>query len=253
MLIHQTAEKLRSMRLQGMAECLLNQSAVPNSDLSFEERLGLLVDYEYTYRQNRKLARLLKEARLKLNACIEDIHYQPSRGLDKSLLSTLGGGEWLLKGYNVLVTGATGTGKTFIACALANLACRLGFSARYFRLSRLLLELNPSRGDGTYPKLTAKLAKTNILILDDFGLETLTPAQSKDILDIIDDRVQFGSTVVTSQLPLEHWHATISDSSIADAILDRLVHNAYKIFLKGESMRKTKSDLSQSKICDTKM
>lgn len=237
MLIQQTAEKLRRLRLYGMAECLLNQKA-PNSDLSFEEQLGLLVDYEWTCRQNRRLQRLLKEAKLKINACVEDIDYQHPRGLDKTLINTLKKGEWILDYRNVLLTGPTGTGKTFLICALGNMACRLGFSARYYRFSELISALKISRGDGTYPKLSSKLAKTHLLIIDDFGLETLSPSESKELFEIIDDRDHGASTVMAGQLPLEHWHAALGDPAIADAILDRLVHSSYKIFLKGESMRK---------------
>ncbi len=239
MLIQQTAQKLKEMRLNGMAECLLNQAGELTNDLCFEERLGLLVDYEYTCRQNRKLQRLLKDARLKLNACMEDVNYQHPRGLDKSLINTLKSGEWLLEHRGVLLTGPTGTGKTYLACTLGNMACRLGFSTRYYRLSRLLSKLKISRADGTYPKLSSKLAKTQLLIIDDFGLESLSSVESKELFEIIDDRVQSASTVIAAQLPLDHWHAVMGEPAIADAILDRLVHSSYKIFLKGGTMRKT--------------
>lgn len=238
MLIHQTAERLKQMRLHGMAECLLNQTAQTDAELSFEERLGLLVDYEWTCRQNRKLERLLKAAKLKINACLEDIDYEHPRGLDKKLIRSLQTGEWLLEHRNVLLTGPTGTGKTYLACALGNCACRLGFSARYYRLSVLISDLKISRGDGSYPKLSSKLAKTHLLIIDDFGLEKLTPLESKELFEIIDDRVDSASTIVAGQLPLEHWHAVMGEPTIADAILDRLVHSSYKIFLRGDTMRK---------------
>lgn len=252
MLIHQTAEKLKQMRLHGMAECLLNQTAQTDTELSFEERLGLLVDYEWTCRQNRKLQRLLKEAKLKINACLEDVDYEYPRGLDKKLIHSLKNGEWLgewlLEHRNVLLTGPTGTGKTYLACALGNCACRLGFSVRYYRLSALISELKVSRGDGSYPKLSNKLAKTHLLIIDDFGLERLTPVESKELFEIIDDRVNSASTIITGQLPLEHWHAVLGEPTIADAILDRLVHSSYKIFLRGDTMRKKK--LNESNSCD---
>ncbi len=238
MLEHQTLEKLRDMRLFGMAEYLENHGT-GDPELSLAEQVGLLVDYEWTLRHNQRLERLLKQAKLKVNACLEDVDYQHPRGLDKNLIKTLQAGKWLLDGRCVLITGPTGTGKTYLSCALGNQACRLGFSVRYHRLSGLLLELKIARADGSYPKLAAKLAKTRLLILDDFGLEVLSAAESKDLLDVLDDRIHTGSTVVTAQLPLEHWHSAMADAAIADAVLDRLVHGAYKIKLKGESMRKT--------------
>ena len=240
MLIQQTVEKLNQMRLKGMAQCYQNQAGQSFSGLSFEERFGILVDYEYTYRENRRLERLLKEARLKVSACLEDIDYQATRGLDRLVMSSLASCQWILSHQNVLISGPTGIGKTFIACALAHTACRQGFSARYYRVSRLLSDLKLSRGDGTYPKLLSKLAKTNILILDDWGLVSLSVSESQDLLEIIDDRVNAGSTLVASQLPVEHWHASLAEPSIADAILDRLVHNSHKLFLDGDSMRKKK-------------
>ena len=249
MLIHQTAEKLKQMRLHGMAECLLNQSSQADPELSFEERLGLLVDYEWTCRQNRKLQRLLKGAKFKLNACMEDIDYQHPRGLDKKLIHALKKGEWLLEHRNVIFTGPTGTGKTFLSCALGNLACRLGFPTRYYKLSALLSDLKISRGDGSYPKFSSKLAKTHLLIIDDFGLERLSPADSKELFEIIDDRVNSASTIIAGQLPLEHWHSVLGEPTIADAILDRLVHSSYKFLLKGGSMRK--NELNQDDPYDT--
>lgn len=249
MLIQQTIEKLKQLRLHGMAECLLNQTSQADNDLSFEEQLGLLVDYEWTRRQNRKLERLLKGAKLKVNACIEDIDYQQPRGLDKKLMLDLRKGNWLLEHRNVLLTGPTGTGKTYLACALGNSACRLGFGTRYYRLSGLLSDLKISRGDGTYPKLASKIAKTNLLIIDDFGMEHLTPVESKELFEIIDDRIDSASTIVAGQLPIEHWHAVLGEPTIADAILDRLIHSSYKIFLKGETMRKNK--LNKHNQCGT--
>jgi len=232
----QTIEKLKKMRLYGMAECLQNQNA--KDGLSFEERLGLLVDYEWTCRQNRRLQRLLKEAKFKLNACMEDIDYHHPRNLDKKLITNLRKGQWLLEHKNVLFTGPTGTGKTYLICALGNMACRLGFSARYYRLSDLMSDLKITRADGTYPKFTNKLAKTHLLIIDDFGLEKLPPVESKDLLELIDDRIYSACTVVAGQLPVEHWHSVIGEPAIADAIVDRLIHGSYKNYLKGDSMRK---------------
>ncbi len=241
MLMQQTIEKLRKMRLHGMADCLEAQKPSNSAgQLSFEEHLGILVDYEWTYQQNRRLERLLKQAKLKIDACIENIDYSHPRGIDRRVIETLAGCEWLLARRNVLISGPTGAGKTFIACALANAACRHGFSARYYRLTRLLSDLFISRGDGSYPKFMKKLLKYELLILDDWGLAPLNPEEGREILDIIDDRSLSKSTLVASQLPIENWYETIQDPTVADAILDRLAHNSYKINLKGESMRKLK-------------
>lgn len=239
MLTQQTIETLKRMRLTGMAEALSAQAHRPDvTELSFEERLGLLVDYEWTYRQDRRLARLLKQARLKLPACLEDIDYRHPRGLDRAVMRSLADGQWLRHHQNILITGPTGVGKTYIACALANLACRQGLGARYYRTPRLLAELAIARGDGSYPKLMNQLAKIDLLVLDDWGLAPLTSAEVRDLLEIIEDRYQSRSTIVASQVPLENWHGHMADPTVADAILDRLVHNAHKLFLKGESMRK---------------
>jgi len=240
MLIHQTAEKLKKMRLGAMAELLLNQqSQAAAAELSFEERLSLLVDYEWTNRQNKKLERLLKNARLKLEACMEDIDYAHPRQLDKKLMAHLGSLNWLLARQNVLVSGPTGVGKTYLVCALGNQACRQGFSTRYFKLSKLLAAISAGRADGSLPRLLDKLVKTELLIIDDWGLSVLTTGEGRDFLDIIDDRLDKGSTIMASQLPLDDWYTAIGDPTIADAILDRLVHKAYKLNLRGDSMRKS--------------
>jgi DNA replication protein DnaC len=239
MLAQQTLEKLREMGLDGMAEGLAEQSAQPDlRDLGFEERLGLLVDREENYRQNRRLKRLLRAARLRLSACLEDIDYRTPRGLDRSLLRHLAIGDWLARGQNVLITGPTGAGKTYVACALGNAACRQGYSALYVRVPRILGDLALAKGDGSYPRRMNQLARTQLLILDDWGLAPLSAAESRDLLEVIEDRSQRFSTVVASQAPLEHWHSVVPDPSLADAILDRLVHHAHKIEMKGESMRK---------------
>lgn len=239
MLTQQTVEKLREMGLDGMAEGLAEQSAQPDlRDLGFEERLGMLVDREESFRHNRRLKRLLRAARLRLSACLEDIDYRTPRGLDRSLLRHLSTGDWLARGQNVLITGPTGAGKTFIACALGNAACRQGYSALYVRVPRILGDLALARGDGSYPKRMNQLARTQLLILDDWGLAPATPSEGRDLLEVIEDRSQRFSTVVASQAPLEHWHSVVPDPSLADAILDRLVHHAHKIEMKGESMRK---------------
>jgi len=241
MLTEPTMEKLRQMQLRGMVAALLSQSQDPEAQaLSFEERLGLLVDEEWTQRRNRALARLLREARLRLPACPEDLDYSPARGLDRALMRSLVACGFVREHQNILISGATGTGKTYVACALGNACCRQGLRARYFRVSALLSELTLAKGDGSYPAFMARLAKTDLLILDDYGLAPLSVLEARDLLEVIDERVLSRSTVVASQLPLEHWHGAIADPTLADAILDRLIHQAHKIHLKGESMRKKK-------------
>lgn len=239
MLNQTTLTRLRELRLRGMADALVAQQQQPEMQgLTFEERLGLLVDLEWTYRQNRKLARLLKAAKLRVPACIEDIDYEHPRGLDRMLMRTLATCQWVEQQQQILITGPTGVGKTYVACALANAACRHGYTARYYRLPRLLQELATAKADGSYPHLMNTLLKTEVLILDDWGLAPISAAEARDLLEVIDDRVQKRSTIVSSQLPLEHWHTGIGDPTVADAILDRLLHGAHKIALKGESMRK---------------
>ena len=198
------------------------------------------MDEEWTQRRNRALSRLLREAKLRLPACPEDLDYSPARGLDRALMRSLTTCGFIREHQNVLIMGATGTGKTYVACALGNASCRQGLRARYFRLSALLAELAIAKGDGTYPGFMARLAKTELLILDDFGLAPLSALEARDLLEVIDERVLSRSTVIASQLPVEHWHGAISDPTLADAILDRLIHHAHKIQLKGESMRKKK-------------
>jgi len=245
MLNHPTLDKLHALRFIGMAKALTDQMALPDIDeLSFEERLGLLVDREVTEREDRRLTTRLRQAKLKQNACIEDIDFKQSRGLDKSLILDLAQCQWIKKHLNLLITGPTGVGKTWVACALAQKACREGFTSLYLRLPRLLQELPIAKGDGTYTRLMNRLAKVDVLILDDWGLSKLIAEQRRDLLEILEDRHDTRSTIVTSQLPLDQWHHIIGDPTLADAILDRLVHNAYKINLKGESMRKNKSKLT---------
>ncbi|MCL4368737.1 MAG: IS21-like element helper ATPase IstB [Actinobacteria bacterium] len=247
MLREQTLEKLRHMQLRGMVAALATQSQDADAQaLSFEERLGLLVDEEWTQRRNRALARLLREAKLRLPACPEDLDYSPARGLDRALMRSLTTSAFVREHQNVLLVGATGVGKTYVACALGNACCRQGLRARYFRLPGLLTALALAKGDGSYPAFMGRLAKTDLLILDDFGLAPLSGLEARDLLEVIDERVLARSTLVASQLPLEHWHGAILDPTLADAILDRLIHNAHKIQLKGESMRKLKASTRTS-------
>ena len=239
MLNHPTLDKLRERKLTGMKDALEEQQHMRDIEaLDFEERLGLLVDREITERAGRRLKTRLRNARLREQAAIEDLDYRHPRGLDKALMQSLIGGQWIRKQLNLLITGPTGVGKTWIACALAHKACRDGFTAQYRRVSRLFDELSYAHADGRYPLLMKKLAGTDVLVIDDWGLTKLTAAQRRDLLEVLDDRHNRKSTLVTSQLPVEHWHKIIGDPTLADAILDRLVHNAYRIQLQGESMRK---------------
>lgn len=245
MLHHPTLDKLHTLKLTGMAAALADQSAAPDiTDLSFEERLGLLVDREMTERENRRMSSRLRQARLRHNAILEDLDYHSPRGLDKGLIQSLTSCQWVKEHLNVLITGPTGVGKTWLACALAHKACREGNTARYVRLTRLLRELSIAKGDGQYAKLLTNLAKVDVLILDDWGLMKLSAENRRDLLEVLEDRHGRRSTIATSQLPIEEWHGVIGDATLADAILDRLVHNAYKINLRGESMRKRHAKLT---------
>lgn len=245
MLANPTLDKLRCLRLQGMVKAYTEQQQQTDiNDISFDERLALLVDREMLDRENRRLKTRLRKAKLKQQAVMEDIDYKQPRGIDKSLLLKLTDCNWIKEHHNILIIGATGTGKTYLSCALAHKACLQGFSAYYARLPRLLPELLIAKGDGSYIKRMHELAKTDVLILDDWGLITLTAEHRRDLLEILDDRHGSKSTIVTSQLPVKLWHDTINDSTLADAILDRLIHNAYRLELKGESMRKLKSSLT---------
>jgi DNA replication protein DnaC len=243
MLTHPTLEKLRSLKLFGMAQALAEQLETRAADdLSFEARLGLLVDREAIERDNRKLSSLLRKANLRQKASLEDLDYKHPRGLDKSLMLSLASGSWLAEHRHVCVTGATGVGKTFIACALAQAACRQGYSARYFRTSRLLQELQLAKGDGSYLKRMKALANSALLVLDDFGIEPLASQDKHTLLELLDDRFDRASTLIASQLPTSLWHDFLGDNpTLADAILDRILHNAYRIELKGESLRKARA------------
>ena len=247
MLTHPTVDKLHELRCTGMAKAMAEQLASPQvQNLSFEERLGLLVDRELTERHSRQLTNRLRRARLRHDACIEDIDFRAPRGLDKDLVLSLADGRWVREHLSILIIGPAGIGKSWIACALAHSACRLGHSASSRRLPRLLTELAIARADGSYPKLLASLAKTEVLVIDDFGLAKLSAENRRDLLEITEDRYGIRSTVITSQLPVENWHDIIADPTLADAILDRLVHSSYQLNLKGESMRKRRQPLTQT-------
>jgi DNA replication protein DnaC len=248
MLNEHTIEKLYHMKLNGMAEAFKEQLQHPDlSDLSFEERFSLLVDYQWSWKENRRMKRLLSNAKLKINGCIEDIDYRAPRGLQKSVILQLAACDWINHAHNVIITGPTGVGKTYLACALANRACRMGFPAFYIRIPKLFQDLAVSRADGSYPKIMKKLTKSKVLVIDDLGLAPMSSPERRDLLEVIEDRHGLASTIVAAQLPIEDWHENIRDPTIADAILDRLVHSAYKINLKGESMRKLRSSLTNNK------
>lgn len=237
-----TLDKLRSLKLNGMAKSFEEQLSSSDWDsLSFEERLGFLVDCEYTERENRRLQSRLRQAKLRQNACIEDIDYRHPRELDKSRMKSLSTLKWIKEHLNILITGPCGTGKSFIACALGHRACLEGYRVLYFRAPRLFNDLGVAKGDGRYCKIMNTISKAHLLIIDDWGLSNLTEQERSVLLEILEDRYSIHSTIIAGQLPVEHWHEIIGNPTLADAILDRLVHNAHKINLKGGSMRKRKS------------
>ena len=246
-MIEQTITQLKQLRLSGMAEALGTQSEQPGTyeGLSFIERLDLLAEHESLVREQRLQQRLIKAARFKLNAHAHEIDYEHPRGLKQSVIASLLQCHWLGKGQNLLITGPCGCGKTWVACALGHTACMKGYRVKYYRISRLLLELSQSKADGSYGKTLNALNKIDLLILDDWGLETLTVAHRNDMMEIMDDRHGNTSTLVASQLPTDQWYQSIGDNTLADAILDRLMHNSHRIKLKGESMRKKQINLDE--------
>jgi DNA replication protein DnaC len=244
MLNQQTLHKLFVMRLNGMADAFRQQMEQPDaSGLSFEERFGMLVDRQWSWKEDRALARRLRTSRLKSSASVEDIDYQTPRGLDRPLLRSLTAeSEWVKQHLNILLTGATGVGKSWLAAALAHKACRDGYTAYYARSAQLFRELALAHADGSFGRLLRRLSQTDVLIVDDWAMAPLTDTERRDVLEIFDDRYQTRSTILTSQLPVASWHAQIGDPTIADSILDRLVHHAHRIELKGESLRKKRKE-----------
>lgn len=245
MLNEPTLSKLLALKLNGMVEALEEQrKSTQTATLSFEERLALLVERQWLWKENRALTTRLQFAKLRQPACVEDIDYRQHRGLQRSVIEHLAGSDWLKYGQNCIITGPTGVGKTYLACALAQKACRDGYRALYFYSPKLFRELSASQADGSLPSLFKKLAKTSLLVIDDLGLEKATAAQYRDLLEVLDDRHSTASTLITSQFPPTRWHELIGDATVADAILDRLIHGAHRIELKGESMRKNKGNKS---------
>jgi DNA replication protein DnaC len=240
MLNNQTIDKLSGMRLSAMAREYRRQlEHTPTNSLSFDERFGMLVDSEWTARKNNQLRRLLKNADLRIrNACLEDLDYSPQHNLDKNMVARLADCAWVKEGRNLIITGATGTGKTYLASAFGNAACRQGFKVKYYRVNRLLTDLSIGHGDGSYNKLMRDLKKTDLIILDDFGMAILDPVSSRDLLEVIEDRFGTKSTIIATQLPVTKWHDLFEDGTIADAILDRVIHNSYRFEPKGDSKRK---------------
>jgi DNA replication protein DnaC len=239
MLNEQTFDKLYAMKLIGMAEGFkeqLEQSSF--RDLSFEERFAMLADRQWIWKENKRLKRLLQHAKLKLQASLEDLDYRTPRGIEKSLILSLASCQWIRSHQNLLIAGPTGVGKTFLACAFAQKACREGFRTFYLRSPQFFYQIALARADGSYGTLMKRLSKTHLLVLDDLGLAPLTDTERRDLLEVVEDRSGSTSTLITSQLPIDHWHDHIGDPTIADAIMDRLIHNAHRIQLKGGSMRK---------------
>jgi DNA replication protein DnaC len=249
MLNQPTLDKLQTMKLHGMAEAFRAQlETIDTGQLSFEERFGLLVDQQWLWKENRALARRLRSARLKEKGVVEDIDYQHSRGLDRKLMRTLATSEWVRQHQHILLLGPTGIGKTWLACALAQKACRDGFTILHKRAAELFRELAVAHVDGSFGRLLARLSRIDVLVLDDFAMAPLKDNERRDFLEICDDRYQRRSLILTSQMPLAHWHEQIGDVTLADSILDRVVHNAYRLELNGESMRKKRGHKPEEEI-----
>ena len=245
MLTQPTIEKLNSMKLTAMAKAFADQMQCPDiTQLSFEERFGLIVDYQMTDLENRRMKNRLKNAKLRLSASLEDLDFKQGRGLDRSTVMSLALNQWVKSHHNILVTGPTGAGKSYLACALAQKACRDGYTTLYQRVPRFLHDIAVSRLDGRYNKIIAPIGKCEVLILDDLLISPLIRNEQRELLEIVEERYDRKATIVTSQLPIKAWHNAMEDPTLADAILDRLVHNAYKLELKGESMRRKNQSLT---------
>lgn len=252
MLIQPTLEKLSDMRLPGLRHAVEEQLANPQySELSFEERFTLLIDQEWTRRQDTRQKRRLKQAGFRQRATIEDLDFSPDRGLSRSRVLQLATGDWIPQHLNVIVSGATGVGKTYVACALGRAACKAGYSVRYERLNHLLHRLTAAHADESWSKLVKALGSVQLLVLDDWLRDPLKASQARDLAEILDERYGRRSTLVASQIPVSEWHAKLGDPDLADPVMDRIVHNAYRIAMKGESQRKTRSPLSNSSTSDT--
>jgi DNA replication protein DnaC len=242
MLRQETLEKMNAMKLIGMVESFETQlSSSKYAELSYEERVGLMVDTEWTAREQRKLSRRLRGAKLKYPACLENVNFRAPRGLNRQQVLSLGSCSWIAEHHNLLISGPTGIGKSFLACAFVERACRRGFTGYYVRAPRLIHELAVARGDGSYGRLLTRLAKLDLLAIDDWLLHPLKESERRDLMEVIEDRAERGSTLIASQLPVKNWHAAIGDPNQADAVCDRLLHRAHRIALKGESLRETKA------------
>ncbi len=248
MLWQQTLEKMMAMKLRGMIKGVEEQqNSKGHQEMSFEERLGYLIDYEYLDRENRKLSTRLRQAKFRQQACMEDVDFKYNRNLNRSQFLELGKCRWIKEHKNIIFTGPSGVGKSYLACALGNKACLEGYKVQYIRVPRFLTELMIGKGDGSYLKMMKGLSRIDVLILDDWGIAKLTDEQRKEFLEVMEDRYELKSTIITSQIPVKNWHDVIGDSTIADAILDRIVHNSYRIELDGESMRKKDTKVEETK------
>jgi DNA replication protein DnaC len=250
MLYEPTIQKMQVMKLQGMVEALEEQRrSTTMGDMSFEDRLAMLVERQWLWKENRAFSTRLKFAKLRQPACVEDIDYRHKRGLQRSIMENLASCDWILHAQNCLITGPTGAGKSYLACALAQKACRDGYRTLYFYAPKLFRELSACQADGTFSSLLKRLAKTQLLVIDDWGLEKASPLQYRDFLEILDDRQNRAATLITSQFPPDRWHELIGDATVADAILDRLVHSAHRIEFDADcdSMRKHRAGKPTSK------
>jgi DNA replication protein DnaC len=248
-IIVQNTSQMRGLRLSAMAAAYENQLLQPKlHELPFDDRLALLLEAEDSSRRNRKLSRLVRQANLREHASLEDLDYRPGRGLDKAMMASLATCGWISRHQNLLVLGPTGVGKTWVGCAIGHQACRIGMTVAFHRLSDLFDEIAEAHHDGTLPKLKLALAKPNLLILDDFGIGDMSTSAAQVLLDVIDSRQHRGSLLVTSQYPIDTWHGLFPDQTIADAVLDRFVHNSHRLNLKGESMRKVRAKMEMESL-----